>query len=60
MMPVKCQQFIVRCTIWLLMEIVLGCFGLDNMADYSEFCFERYRLTIGQSVASIVALSQPQ
>ncbi|NJL01503.1 MAG: hypothetical protein HC838_02155 [Spirulinaceae cyanobacterium RM2_2_10] len=48
MMQVKLQKIIFRLTLWLLMEVVLSYLGLDNMADYSEFCFERYRTTVCQ------------
>lgn len=28
---------------WLIVETILNLMGLDNIADYSEFVFERYR-----------------
>lgn len=31
----------VKATLWLVAEIVLNLLGLDNLADYSEFLFER-------------------
>lgn len=31
----------VKATIWLIAEIVLNLLGLDNLADYSEFLFEK-------------------
>ncbi len=48
MLQAKWQNFIFRFTLWLLMEILLSYLGLDNMADYSEFFFERHRVTIAQ------------
>ena len=27
--------------VWLSAEIILNCVGLDDLADYSEFIFER-------------------
>ncbi len=41
----------VKATIWLVTEILLNLLGLDNLADYSEFLFEK-------EVA--IATSQPQ
>lgn len=31
----------VKATIWLVTEIILNLLGLDNLADYSEFLFEK-------------------
>ncbi len=35
------KKWLVRITVWLIAEILLNFLGLDNMADYSEFIFER-------------------
>jgi hypothetical protein len=35
------KQIIIRTSLWLATEIVLNFVGLDNLADYSEFVFER-------------------
>lgn len=40
-MQVHWKTLLVRTTFWLLVEISLNCLGLDDMADYSEFVFER-------------------
>lgn len=31
----------VKVTFWLVTEIILNLLGLDNLADYSEFIFEK-------------------
>jgi hypothetical protein len=31
----------VKATMWIVTEIVLNLLGLDNLADYSEFLFEK-------------------
>ncbi|MGF1457442.1 MAG: hypothetical protein ACFBSG_00290 [Leptolyngbyaceae cyanobacterium] len=35
--PVRWRRFLVKGTMWLSAEIVLGLIGLDTVADYSEF-----------------------
>jgi hypothetical protein len=35
------KKILVRTSLWLVTEIVLNFVGLDNLADYSEFVFER-------------------
>lgn len=36
------QMLVARVCIWLLAEIWLNYLGLDDLADYSEFLFERH------------------
>jgi len=38
---VRWQTLFVKVTVWLSAEILLGMMGLDNLADYSEFVFQR-------------------
>lgn len=33
------QKLFLKLTAWLIVEILLNCLGLDNVADYSEFIF---------------------
>ena len=40
-MKVIWKQSLYRIIIWLAAEIILNCVGLDNLADFSEFVFER-------------------
>lgn len=35
------KKLLVRITIWIAAEIILNFLGLDNLADYSEFIFEK-------------------
>ncbi len=35
------KQSLSRAIVWLATEIILNCVGLDDLADYSEFVFER-------------------
>ena len=36
------KNFLVKITLWLIAEIWLGYVGMDDLADYSEFIFERH------------------
>ncbi len=36
-----CKKLLTRLFLWLLFEISLTCLGLDDLADYGEFIFER-------------------
>ena len=40
-MNVRWQKLLVKTTVWLVAEIWLNFLGIDNLADYSEFIFER-------------------
>ncbi|MEB3180649.1 MAG: hypothetical protein VKL59_16725 [Nostocaceae cyanobacterium] len=40
-MQVHWKNFFVTTMIWIAGEILLNATGLDNLADYSEFIFER-------------------
>ena len=40
-MNVRWQKLLVKTTLWLVAEIWLNFLGIDNLADYSEFIFER-------------------
>ena len=40
-MKMQWKKIWVKTTIWLLTEIILNLLGLDNLADYSEFLFEK-------------------
>lgn len=37
----KRQKYFTKIMVWLLAEILLTFMGLDDLADYSEFVFER-------------------
>ncbi len=40
-MKTQWKKVWVKATIWLVTEIILNLLGLDNLADYSEFIFDR-------------------
>lgn len=40
-MKTQWQKIWVKAIAWLVVEIVLNVLGLDNLADYSEFIFEK-------------------
>jgi hypothetical protein len=49
----------VKTAMWLVTEIVLNLLGLDNLADYSEFLFEKeITLTMYQPQIVIVVPSR--
>ncbi len=35
------KKLLAKTVVWLTAEILLNFLGLDNLADYSEFIFER-------------------
>ena len=35
------KQSLSRIIIWFAAEVILNCVGLDDLADYSEYVFER-------------------
>lgn len=40
-MNAQWRKVIIRLSIWLIAEIVLTCLGIDDLADYSEYLYER-------------------
>ncbi len=40
-MNVQWKKLIVITIVWLAIEIFLNFLGIDNLADYGEFIFER-------------------
>ncbi|NJP22346.1 MAG: hypothetical protein HC763_28755 [Hydrococcus sp. CRU_1_1] len=45
---IQWKTLLLRTTFWLITEVVLNAVGLDNLADYSEFVFERNTIAQGQ------------
>ncbi len=35
------KKKLVKATLWLVTEVILNLLGFDNLADYSEFLFEK-------------------
>ena len=48
-MKVIWKQNLYRVIVWLAAEIILNCVGLDDLADYSEFVFERNTIDFDRS-----------
>lgn len=40
-MRIKWKALLTKTVIWLLAEILLNIMGLDTLADYSEFVFDK-------------------
>ncbi len=40
------EKCLLRIIIWLTLEILLNFLGLDDIADYSEFIFEKNGIVI--------------
>ena len=38
---IRWQKLLVKTTVWLVAEILLTLLGIDHLADYSEFVFEK-------------------
>jgi hypothetical protein len=45
-MDIKWKKLIFRVGVWLTLEIFFNYVGLDTVADYSEFIFERNLITL--------------
>ncbi len=40
-MKIQWKKVCIKITTWLAAEIILNLLGLDNLADYSEFIFDK-------------------
>ncbi|HBE19312.1 MAG TPA: hypothetical protein DEG17_14445 [Cyanobacteria bacterium UBA11149] len=59
-MKMEWKKICVKTAIWLATEILLNLLGLDNLADYSEFIFEKeVAIENYQPQIAIVAQIQP-
>lgn len=45
-MDVKWKKLVLRVGVWLTLELFFNSVGLDTIADYSEFIFERNLITL--------------
>jgi hypothetical protein len=43
---VQWKNLLLKTMLWLIAEIVLNYVGLDNLADYGEFVFERSAIAL--------------
>ncbi|HEY9635307.1 MAG TPA: hypothetical protein V6D14_18030 [Coleofasciculaceae cyanobacterium] len=57
-MKTQWKKIWLKGALWLVTEIILNLFGLDNLADYSEFIFEQeVMIATHQSQMTVVAAS---
>ncbi len=54
-MKLKWKKLLTRMTLWLLVEVSLNLLGLDDLADYSEFIFERNLALPTSQIACILS-----
>jgi hypothetical protein len=47
-----CKTTFAKAAVWLAAELLLNFVGLDTLADYSEFLFEK-ELTGGEAIAIV-------
>lgn len=40
-MQIKWKKLLAQIIFWLVTEIILNLLGLDNLADYGEFVFDK-------------------
>jgi hypothetical protein len=41
-MQIRWKKLVIQSLIWLASEVLLTVAGLDDLADYSEFLFEKH------------------
>ncbi len=41
---IRWKKLLSKTLIWIVAEILLNCMGVDTLADYSEFVFEKNEL----------------
>ncbi len=51
------QRACIKIAIWLAAEIVLNVIGIDDLADYSEFIFEKEAIIGGRRHGTIVLVT---
>ena len=51
-MKVQWKKLLVKTTFWLLAEIWFNFMGIDNLADYGEFVFERHEIVQMHNICS--------
>ena len=44
-MQTQWKKVLTKTIVWIIAEVCLNSLGLDNLADYSEFIFEREVIT---------------
>lgn len=59
-MTIRWQQLLVSLVLWLIAEIFLNLAGIDDLADYSEYLFDRHAVGLGLGTQMIVPHSYAQ
>lgn len=54
------KQSLSRAIVWLAAEIILNFVGLDDLADYSEFVFERNTINFARNYRAMENLTKYQ
>lgn len=52
-MRVKWKKLFAQIILWLVAEVILNLLGLDNLADYGEFVFDK------EAIVSAVVFNRP-
>jgi hypothetical protein len=55
-MQVKWKKLLAKAAVWLTAEILLNILGIDNLADYGEFIFEKDLVSQSKLILIIGAL----
>ena len=50
------RHHVLKFGIWLVAEVLLNVYGLDNLADYSGYLFERQHGITGGQVHQVLVL----
>lgn len=54
------RNLLLKITGWLIAEAILNLVGLDNLADYSEFIFERHSVAeAAEASEAAIAIDPP-
>lgn len=54
---VRWQKLLVKGTVWISAEIMLGLMGLDNIADYSEFLMQNQAVTrLSEAFSNLITM----
>lgn len=54
---VRWQTLLLKGSVWLSAEIMLGLMGLDNLADYSEFLVQNQAVTrLSEAFSNLITL----
>jgi hypothetical protein len=53
-MRVRWKTLLIQSSIWLVSEILLTLVGLDDLADYGEFIFQKYSIDSPPPIVYIV------